>query len=176
MIQSGPTLDAGDISEMESKLGASLPASYRAFLLRHNGGTPEPAYYRDRKLRTFHVVDDRVEEYVNLWGDIDNMHDDLPAGVIPVAYDESGDRICLALTGENRGRVYLWNSDGQAPAVNWKELFPTLFPGDGDDPYEFRPDDWPGHPDLKLIAEDFAGFLGSFHDDPDPDNEGGESE
>jgi hypothetical protein len=33
----------------------------------------------------------------------------------------------------------------------------------GDD-YELKGDDWPGHPDLTLIADSFATFLDSFHD------------
>ena len=161
VIHSGPALDLPAIGEMEARLGVALPEPYREFLLRHNGGKPEPANYRNRKLRLFHIVDDRFEEYANLWGDIDNMRDDLPEDVIPVAYDDSGDRVCLALAGENRGRVYLWDSEGREPAFDYRTEFPGL---DLPDNYEFKPDDWPGHPDLTLIAEDFAEFLESFHE------------
>lgn len=158
-IRSGPRLDEDDIRVMESKLGASLPASYRAFLLRHNGGKPVPAHYRSRTLDTFLIVDDQLEEYTNLWWAIENMRDDLPDEVIPVAYDMSADRVCLAVRGENHGRVYLWNSDGQAPAIDWREVLPDV---SWIQEQTFKPDDWPEHPDLKLIAEDFAEFLDSF--------------
>ena len=160
-IRCGPKLDENDIRVMESKLGASLPAAYRAFLLRHNGGKPVPAHYRSRTLDTFLIVDDQLEEYTNLWWAIENMRDDLPEDVIPVAYDMSADRVCLAVRGENYGRVYLWDSDGREPAFDYRTHFPDLnLPDD----YEFKPDDWPEHPDLTLIAEDFTEFLGGFRE------------
>ena len=161
VIRSGRQLDEADISAMESRLGASLPASYRAFLLRHNGGEPRPAHFRNRKIDTFHIADEQFHEFTSLWRDIDNMRDDLPDDVIPVAYDESGDRVCLALAGENRGKVYLWDSEGREPAFDYRTQFPGLKLADD---YEFKPDDWPGHPDLTLIAEDFAEFLESFYE------------
>jgi hypothetical protein len=164
VINGGPPLDEATMRIVESKLGVALPAEYRAFLLRYNGGKPRPAYFRrDRELDTFHIATPQFYEFTSLWRDIDNMREDLPAEVIPVAFSESGDRVCIALAGENRGRVYLWDSDGCEPAFDYGTLIPGLF---GDD-YEFKPDDWPGHPDLTLVAENFTEFIDSFHELPD---------
>lgn len=38
----GPKIDLKDIINIEARLGATLPDSYRNFLLHHNGGTPTP--------------------------------------------------------------------------------------------------------------------------------------
>jgi uncharacterized protein (TIGR02996 family) len=39
----GPVLTAEEIGEVEQRLGGSFPADFRAFLLNHNGGVPNPA-------------------------------------------------------------------------------------------------------------------------------------
>ena len=38
----GPRLAAGDVESFEARLGRRVPDDYRAFLLRTNGGVPEP--------------------------------------------------------------------------------------------------------------------------------------
>lgn len=149
---------------MEARLGASLPASYREFLLRHNGGLPEPPFFGQWMLDRFLIIGDEPESIRHLWYMLELRREDLPADVIPVAVEQSGDDICIALAGENRGRVYKWSLEGRAPAEDNSKLFPWLDLGDD---YQFKPDDWPGHPDLTLLAEDFAEFLDSFQDDPD---------
>ena len=39
----GPEVTAADILRFETRLGVELPPEYRAFLLRHNGGVPQPS-------------------------------------------------------------------------------------------------------------------------------------
>jgi hypothetical protein len=40
---SGPPVTANDVERVERLVGCRLPAPYREFLLRHNGGTPRPS-------------------------------------------------------------------------------------------------------------------------------------
>jgi hypothetical protein len=41
-IRSGPNLTEARLGEVEIKYGIRLPADYRAFMLKPNGGEPEP--------------------------------------------------------------------------------------------------------------------------------------
>lgn len=43
LIGTGPPLAESDVVALKLTLGVILPADYRAFLLRWNGGVPEPA-------------------------------------------------------------------------------------------------------------------------------------
>lgn len=163
ITDNGPALGVDDIRALEARLGTPLPTPYRDFLLQNNGGIPSPRYFGQWMLDRFYTVIAEPESSKDLWYMIALRREDLPDGVIPVAGEESGDDICLALTGENRGKVYKWSLEGRAPAMDLQAMFPN---GTWDE-YEFKPDDWPEYPDLTLIAEDFAEFLGSFQEDPD---------
>src|SRR5262249_23032474 len=41
----GPAPGPGEIAALESRLGVTLPADYRAFLLNYNGGDPNPSRF-----------------------------------------------------------------------------------------------------------------------------------
>jgi uncharacterized protein (TIGR02996 family) len=43
----GPPLTEKDLKRMEKRLDRALPVQFRAFLLNHNGGQPEPSYIPD---------------------------------------------------------------------------------------------------------------------------------
>jgi hypothetical protein len=45
ITEPGPSLTDSDIHALERKVGATLPEDYRAFLLRWNGGVPEPGHF-----------------------------------------------------------------------------------------------------------------------------------
>lgn len=94
-------------------------------------------------------------DYDDLEDAIESMKDALPPGVIPFGCNSFGDQVCLALAGENRERVYLWNHEGRPPRVDPRVRHPWLDLGDD---VEFKPDDWPGYPDLTLLAESFRAF------------------
>jgi cell wall assembly regulator SMI1 len=42
----GPTLAADELRAIEQRLAIALPEPYRAFLLAHNGGEPNPGWFR----------------------------------------------------------------------------------------------------------------------------------
>ena len=44
--ESGPPLADDALADLERRLGITLPAEYRAFLLAHNGGVPRPEWFR----------------------------------------------------------------------------------------------------------------------------------
>ena len=68
ITDSSRKLSAAELDELEARLDASLPESYRAFLMKHNGGRPHPAMYlHGRRLDQFLSVHDAPETYGNLW-------------------------------------------------------------------------------------------------------------
>jgi cell wall assembly regulator SMI1 len=137
ILESKPAVTEAAIVRLEKRLKSKLPLPYREFLLRHNGGRPQPA--------TFVPSDkDRPTEVINSFlaldgdPDVDDLSTflklykkRLPASFLPVAYDAFGNLICIGLQGPGRGRVYFWNHESE------------------------RKDD-------RLIADDWDSFLESF--------------
>jgi hypothetical protein len=160
LTQTGRKLTKSDIVILEKKLKNKLPVPYREFLLQHNGGRPEPRYIRGEVLHYFYSVD-AGDDIHDLWAHCKLLKPDLPADVIPIAADTFGNSVCLVLKGKKRGKVYFWDHEGASEKIDPRVEFPWLDLGDD---YEFKGDDWPGHPDLTLIADSFAKFLDSFRD------------
>jgi cell wall assembly regulator SMI1 len=137
---SKPPATEAAITKLEKRLKSKLPAPYREFLLRHNGGRPEPATFvpagQDKPtevINSFLALDgdpavDDLATFLKLYGKR------LPKGCLPVAYDAFGNLICIALQGAARGRIYFWNHEGERPA--------------------------------RVIADDWKSFLASFQNPP----------
>ncbi len=47
---SGPKLTPRDLDEFEREIGFALPRDYRDFLVKSNGGEPNPSNFKDRAL------------------------------------------------------------------------------------------------------------------------------
>jgi hypothetical protein len=164
MTDSGPPLTEEALATLESKLQARLPAPYRRFLCKHNGGRPEPSYFQRFTLHTFYSVGAGAK-LNDLLANQRRMRKWLPEEVIPIADDDFGNEICLAIRGKNRGKVYFWDHEGAPEIDDLEALYPGLIlnPPDEEDERS-NVTTWPGHPDLSLIADSFAKFLDSFHD------------
>lgn len=108
------------LAEVEKKIGRRLPPDYRAFLLEHNGGYPEPDGFPipglgagadgmvDRFLAVYEGDEDNLLEYVETY------RGRVPEGFLPVAHDPGGNLICLALAGAEAGRVFFWDHEEEA--------------------------------------------------------------
>ncbi|HZZ82737.1 MAG TPA: SMI1/KNR4 family protein [Gemmataceae bacterium] len=123
-LPSGPTTDA-QIAEFEAYIGHVLPADYRSFLLKHNGGHPEPDAFllnagfgeeesivmcffpmRDRKLGSVAVAD--LEElrtwplhcaWDDLKSDLENLYAEagIEESLLPIGTDGSSNYFCIVL-------------------------------------------------------------------------------
>jgi hypothetical protein len=142
-FEGGPPLTEEDLHSFEKGLGVTLPTAYKAFLLATNGGRPERDLFpihglEDNPLGRIHVffgLKDSVES-CNLDWNLDVFRDRLPAGLLPIATTEGTDKICLAVAGEQSGRVFYW--DGHARA---------------------------GSPNLYSLADDWTSFIASLRAD-----------
>jgi hypothetical protein len=136
-----------DIRVLEKKIGADLPADYREFLIRNNGGRPDPRFFPIRgfknnpfgQVQDFLGIDDPVEACRLDWK-YKTFRGRIPANLFPIASEDGGSLICISLAGPDRGHVYYWNYYG-----------------------ETRP---PTYDNVYFIAETFQSFLDclQFHD------------
>jgi cell wall assembly regulator SMI1 len=144
----GPPINESDLDELERTLGVALPASYRAFLLRHNGGRPTPEDI---------FGDDHFGSMLNLFLSVKNDEDvyhtiahlrfafegRVPADLLPIGVDAGGSLVCMGITPENYGKIYFWAMDDEA--------------GPGRKPW--RRNIWP-------VADNFDEFLATFRAEP----------
>lgn len=131
-IDSGPRLTEGDIAAAEERFGRSIPPAYKTFLLAHNGGEPDVADFRIRRVpkglseravvRSFLGIGQGTRtleiEYA-----LDMFNDRIPAHFFPVASDPGGNLIGIITDGEEVGAVYFWDhefegEEGQPTSAN----------------------------------------------------------
>jgi hypothetical protein len=141
----GP-LSETTLAEYENKWGCILPSDYRKFLLRFNGGYPEPDAFRFRNNSTRSLVDRFLgihdREHSNLLKYLNTYTIRLPKNLFPVAHDPGGNLICLSVKGETTGKVYFWDHENEAD--------------EGEEP-DYR--------NVYLIADTFDEFLAGLQDE-----------
>jgi hypothetical protein len=102
------------IQAFETLVGNPLPAVYREFLLKTNGGRPKPFQFQYLSRKSGKLTESGVDTFFhlgkgdsNLQGEFQRCTKDniLPKGYLPIAYDSFGDLICLALIGKDQGAV-----------------------------------------------------------------------
>jgi len=131
-LPAGPTSEK-EIAKFEKYVGHRLPDDYRAFLLEHNGGRPEPdalmvpmqedemaedivmCFFpmRDRKLGEVEV--EELEElrtwplhcaWDDLQNDLEELYEkELKHPVMPIGTDGSSNYFCITLSGKKAGSV-----------------------------------------------------------------------
>ncbi|MEO7093878.1 MAG: SMI1/KNR4 family protein [Polyangiales bacterium] len=100
-----PPVDEAAIAAFEEKLGFALPADYREFLLRYNGGAPvvgrvngrdddpqTPYMYGDA-VRGFFGLGEAVPSYARLRASCDIDHWEVPRDVLFIADDACPTRV-----------------------------------------------------------------------------------
>lgn len=143
MSSVGPKLAEKDVVQFEKDLRCPLPASYKEFLLKFNGGRPTPHHYLVPGWHYQHsLVNDFYGivpgQYNDLEENIELLEDRLPKGFIPIADDPGGNCILISLDGETRGRVYFWDHENEP---------------------EDATDDLIAYSNIYLLANDFDQFL-----------------
>jgi hypothetical protein len=138
LTDKGPRLDERRVAAFEARTGLRLPAEYRRFLLRTNGGTPAPevgfAFVEDGKpsesvLDQFYVLKANADE-PNLDEAIETFVEPgrMPRHLLPVAYDQFGNQLCLSLGESDYGAVYFWNHEREPAEGAATPTFDNLSP------------------------------------------------
>ena len=95
-----------EIAQMETKFKITLPAQYRNFLIRYNGGeTPETVFKIGREssdVRAFMGFGDVTYKFP----EDDEMKEWIKKGLLPIAMDSFGNYIAIGLSTMKNGIVY----------------------------------------------------------------------
>lgn len=128
----------------EKRIGIHLPNAYARFLLEFNGGTT---------VRNIHDIPGKgdfvVEQFLGLssrsgddllsvW---ESYRHRMPPEMIPIAYVDGGDLVCLCVSGPDVAKVYFWNHEHEADEG-----------------------ETPTRDNLIRIADGFKGFLDSLRE------------
>ncbi len=144
----GP-LEEAELQDQEQKWGFRLPDGYREFLLKYDGGRPEPFSFRFKGSENGSTVHSflgiKQDRYRDLQKKLKDYEGRLPKRFFPIAYDEGGNQICIAIAGDDRGKVYFWDHELEADASQ------------GEDP-EIADN-------IVLIADSFSEFLDGLYDE-----------
>lgn len=117
-------LDLNKFEKFQSKLDFKLPKEYKDFLLKYNGGTPEPNIYENKNIsisvQYFYGIDDDL--FSSIENKIKVMINRMPDAVIPIAEFEGGDVACLVLSKEKYGEIFLWEHDKECEEFYAKNI------------------------------------------------------
>lgn len=116
MTECGPAISERDIEAFEVRHGIKLPASYKSFLLVHNGGQPERdlipvsgcAANPIARIHFFFGINILPECYDlswNLWV----FSDRIPHEMMAIATTEGADQICMKIRGSHHGSILYWD-------------------------------------------------------------------
>ncbi|MDO9002362.1 MAG: SMI1/KNR4 family protein [Aquabacterium sp.] len=125
-----------ELAEFEQRSGLTLPAAYRDFLTRHNGGAPSP--------KRFTTQDGKVESMVawffplagegenSLWHEVEGftLAGQIPRQILPIARDPADNRIVLSTTGRDAGHVYDWSWDEEPDPATCSRRYMRLIAPD----------------------------------------------
>lgn len=138
-----------NIHELERELKKKLPSDYRNFLLRYNGGLPQPNTFsytgRGGRRRSEGV---RWLFGLNLSQFRDSYYyrgmylDRIPTNCLAIGSVEGSNLILISFDGDDRGTVYFWDHDE-----------------------EMEEGEAPTYDNLFFITKSFDEFLDSLHDE-----------
>jgi SMI1 / KNR4 family (SUKH-1) len=125
-----PPAPVSEIVALEHEIGIELPADYREFLMRCNGGVvggrlwfqgPTPSgEHADAGVH--HVGGMREESYYSLAerrACYQGLETRIPLDLLWIMDDSFGNAICIGVHGERRGRVYFWDHELEPDPSAW---------------------------------------------------------
>lgn len=136
-------LSLKEITDFESRMSVQLPEKFKRFLLKWNGGSPEPSL--------FNISSEQGTSVLNMFNGIGDMYDNLekvidiyefrlPDGFIPIGDDPAGNIICLGINSPYNEKIYYWDHEQES-----------------DNPNEMS--------NMYYLARDIEEFLESLYDD-----------
>jgi len=102
---------ASDVERLEQRIGRALPADYRAFLLRQDGGWVAD---NDQALKEIFAIGEDAPDWSNLWDMLELYNGRLPHWLLPVADDEYGNLFAISTRDSDFGSVWFWDHEEEA--------------------------------------------------------------
>jgi cell wall assembly regulator SMI1 len=122
------------LERLEQRVGRALPADYRSYLVKQDGGQLSDNTEAIREV--FGLGE--VPEFASMWHMLEVYADRVPYWLLPVASDQFGNLFAVSLRDEDNGSVWFWHHEEEA---------------DEDEP--------PTEANIKLMAPDWPTFLHS---------------
>ena len=123
--EGAPPITKHEIDEFEQSQGLTLPGGYREFLLVANGGRPERDLVKVpgskhspvARIHFFFGIGDPEESCDIAWNR-EVFSDRIPPNLLAIATTEGADKLCLAISGDERGQVFFWDGyEGKGPKL-----------------------------------------------------------
>lgn len=127
MTRRGPEVTEAAVAAFERAIGTTLPEPYRAFVMSINGGrlAPENRRFSNRfVVNSMYSLDDPDEARRLVGPGV--RGEAATTELLPIAYDDVGNEISIAIAGEHRGEVWYWRltdarGDDGNPRVQWHD-------------------------------------------------------
>lgn len=115
IVKRGPVLKELVLARLEKRLGQRLPAGYREFMLKFNGGEPESnsfsvAAIGEAGINVFFSIRGRATDG-DLETEIETTKGRMPSTLIPIADAEGGNLLCLCMDQRENGSIYYWDHE-----------------------------------------------------------------
>jgi len=118
-----------ELDAFERKYFLRLPKDYRQFLLRHNGGGPEPdtvdfvieGKATSSDVQYLYGVHDG-EYWASIEQSIASRNGRIVSEGLPIGGDSAGNEYVLILEGEKRGQIYFWDHELETDPPSYENM------------------------------------------------------
>ncbi|AIK96204.1 SMI1/KNR4 family protein [Candidatus Odyssella acanthamoebae] len=147
----GDTINETILEALEQVWKFNLPTAYRNFILKYNGGSPQPSrfFFKESPSNGSYVdylFGIRKGFNQNLLMSMNLYSGRIPANMLPIGEDPGSNLILLSVKGPDRGKIYFWDHDLEAD------------PAQGETP---------DYSNLTLIADSFDEFINGLSEEKD---------
>lgn len=107
-----------ELEEFEQKFKIKLPQGYKNFILQYNGGQPKPnmsfgiRVHMFQSIKYYETFNNTVEDTIEMLQILEQV---LPEHLFPFAHDEGGNQLCISLSEDDYGSVYMCYFDYGEP-------------------------------------------------------------
>jgi hypothetical protein len=120
-------LEPRRLEKFETRIGARLPEEYRAFLLAHNGGEPDPSDFEigPNDYSGIHggfYGLHQGPDYCRLDDNYDTFKGRIPDDLLAIADDDAGNQICIGIKGKSKGQIFFWDHEKEIHLENEPHL------------------------------------------------------
>lgn len=130
MTAVGPPLTDARIDALERGLCVTLPADYRSFLIRYNGGVAKPPFFPIRDfdgnpfdaIQVFFGIDVEIRSTDLVWN-YSVMNGRIPQDLFPIACTGAGDLVLLSIRGQDKGAVFFWDHESEHSPPTYDNIF-----------------------------------------------------